>query len=55
MVVIGKDIDSVSETVLESKIPCTAFPPCNEDFVYAEGLVSHILRYGLAVFNLHSY
>jgi hypothetical protein len=54
MIVFGKDIDCASEIVLKLKVPCIDFPPCNEDFMYVEGLVDHILRYGLAVFNLHS-
>jgi hypothetical protein len=37
------------------QVPCIDFPPCKENFMYVEGLVDHILVYGLDIFYWHAY
>ena len=44
-----------SDKPSHEKALCTDFSPCNEDFVWCEGLADHILKYaGLSLFPEHS-
>jgi hypothetical protein len=49
-----KDTDAASEHSPKLQVPCIHFSPCKETFMYVDGLVDHIMLYGLEWIYLDS-